>query len=90
MTYETSEFIFINRNTYGFTDMDILFVFREAFYTIYLFNKKIQYVKVQSPEEKMSNGFIPTEEESITQAEFEEIFNKNREPIQIWVDELQY
>lgn len=89
MDYPTSGFTYIE--TIHYPDglhKDVVYVWEMFTYSARCFQDIIQFINGQRPEEPLTNGLIPTEEQVAEHNLREEWYNQNHQPLQTWIDNL--
>lgn len=93
--YETSGFTYVqtidysqNYNELGLdpNTKDVVFEYMNFSYSARCFENIIQFVKGQRPEQPLTNGDTPTQEQLDEHDLRRELYNGNPQPLQQWID----
>lgn len=95
MSYDTSQFIYLGTNDFSqnYQELglepntkEVLFEYMNFVYKVRCFENIIQFVTGQRPEELLTNGILPTDQQVDEHDLRRELYNNDPAPLQQWID----
>jgi hypothetical protein len=91
MSYATDDFIYIRTEEYPEdSTKEVFFEYANFVYFARCFENIIQYMGGQSHSEPLTNGEMPTYEQSLEHDSRRELYNGDHQPLQDWIDANGY
>jgi hypothetical protein len=91
MSYTTNDFIYIRTEEYPEeSTKEVFFEYMNFVYSVRCFENIIQYMGGQRHNELLTNGEMPTYEQSIEHDNRRELYNGDHQPLQEWIDTNGY